>query len=331
MFNKLSLCQIPTPLETMPRLGMKIGVETLLIKRDDLLGRGLGGSKLRKLEFIVSQALSQGADTLITIGSFESNHVALMSIVSRMQGLRPIVVLRVPTGKRSHTFNHCIQNSLEVETHIVEYVEGDIASQAMVRQKVDSYVSELVDKLTQEGHHPFFVPEGGCCLEGSYAFVEAFDELHKQMQKQGYQKYDIIVPVGSGSTYAGLWCGSQRAGAEVKIRGISIALRNPRCLKETRKATERVCNELGLRSPELKELDITDLFIGDGYAKSTEWSTRGIKLALRTEGLLLDHTYTGKALGAMITLLEKESPNHPVVFWHTGGVSGAVDNLFGLF
>jgi 1-aminocyclopropane-1-carboxylate deaminase/D-cysteine desulfhydrase-like pyridoxal-dependent ACC family enzyme len=117
----------------------------------------------------------------------------------------------------------------------------------------------------------------------------------------------------------------------VKIRGISIALRNPRCRKETRKAAERVCHSLGLPSPELSELDITDSFIGEGYAKPTEWSTRGIELALRTEGLLLDHTYTGKALGAMITLLEKESPNHPVVFWHTGGITGAVDNLFGSF
>jgi 1-aminocyclopropane-1-carboxylate deaminase/D-cysteine desulfhydrase-like pyridoxal-dependent ACC family enzyme len=315
----------------MPRLGMNIGVETLLIKRDDLLGRGLGGNKLRKLEFIVSQALSQGADTLITIGSFESNHVCLMSIVARMQGLHPIVVLMGPAGERPQTLNNSIQCRLEVETHIIEYIENDIASQATVRQRVDTRVSELMEKLTQKGRHPFFVPEGGCCLEGSYAFVEAFDELHEQMRKQGHQKYDIIVPVGSGSTYAGLWCGSQRAGAEVKIRGISIALRNPRCRKETRKAAERVCNKLGLRSPELNELDITDMFIGEGYAKSSSGSTRGIELALRTEGLLLDHTYTGKALGAMVTLLEKKLLNHPLVFWHTGGVSGAVDNLFGSF
>jgi len=327
--ERMPLCTSLSPLQPLNRMGKSIGTNDLFIKRDDLLGRVLGGNKLRKLEFIVPKALAQGADTLITTGSFESNHACVTAAVARMLGLAPAVVLMGPAGQRAPTLNERIQRRLGAEIHRVEYTEGDQTSRARLADRVEARLAELTEDLHQRGRHPYIVPAAGCCLEGSYAFAEAFDELHEQMRRLGHQHYDIFLAVGTGSTYAGLWCGAQRAGADVRIRGISIARPNPRCAAETCKAAERLCHHLGLADPQDHQLDISDSFVGEGYAKPTPWSTKGLELALQTEGLLLDHTYTGKAAGAMMAMFEKEPPDRPVVFWHTGGVSGAIDSLVG--
>ena len=316
-----------SPLHRSLRLESVLRVRTMYIKRDDLLGRVLGGNKLRKLEYILPNALAEGADTLITTGSFESNHVCLTAAVARALGLHAAVVLMGPAGQRDQTFNEKIQQRLGVETRTVEYIEGDPDSRAALAERVNDCVVELTENLRRRGRRPFFVPPAGCCLEGTYAFVVAFDELHEQMRQLGHAGYDVFLAVGTGSTYAGLWCGATRAAADVRIRGISIARANPRCTAETRKAAERVCDHLGLARPQDRDLDISDAFVGDGYAKATPWSTRGIAMAMETEGLLLDHTYTGKTLGAMAMILENEPSERPVVFWHTGGVSGAIDSL----
>jgi 1-aminocyclopropane-1-carboxylate deaminase/D-cysteine desulfhydrase-like pyridoxal-dependent ACC family enzyme len=313
----------------MHRIEEELGCSALFVKRDDLLGRGLGGNKLRKLEYIFAKALSEGATSLITIGGFESNNIALLSILARMYKLRPIIVLMGPMGEKPHSINVAVLKKLNVETHIVRYEEDDFSSRATVRMQVDLKVEELVERLKVEGESPYYVPEGGCCLEGTYAFCGAFDELHSQMKANDMPSYDIYLPVGSGSSFAGIWCGKQRANADVKLIGISIALKKYRCCKEIIKAAERVCELISINPPSMDDLDVKDHFIGDGYGKRTEHSKRGVELALREEGLLLDHTYTGKALGAMLEIFRNLGPStgRPVVFWHTGGMPGAIDCL----
>jgi len=311
------------------RLAKALGLPDLLIKRDDLLGRALGGNKLRKLEYILPGVLSAGADALVTTGSFESNHVCLTAATARMLSLHPAVVLMGPaSGRRDPTFNERILRRLDTEIRVVEYEEADAGSRAGLGERVSRAVAELTDDLRARGRKPFFIPGGGCCLEGTYAFVEAFDELHRQMARMGRSAYDIVLAVGTGSTFSGLWCGARRVGADVRVRGISIARGNPRCIDETIKAAERVCDHLGLIPPGREDLDITDEFVGAGYAKPTELSAKAVELALWCEGILLDHTYTGKALGGLLKMCQDQhAGNRPLVFWHTGGVPGAVDAL----
>jgi 1-aminocyclopropane-1-carboxylate deaminase/D-cysteine desulfhydrase-like pyridoxal-dependent ACC family enzyme len=288
----------------------------------------LGGNKLRKLEYIIPVAQRQKSDTLITTGSFESNHAALTATAAKMLGMHAAIVLMGTDGQRQYSLNEKIQQQLGAEIRTVYFTENDTKSRSNLSERVAEQVEQLTEDLKRRGRKPFFVPPAGCCLEGTYSFVKAFEELNKQMQKSGCNSYDIVLAVGTGSTYAGLWCGAKKAKADVKIYGISIARTNPRCTNETIQAAERVCEYLNLPIPKENELNITDEYIGPGYAKPTESSKRGIETALKTEGLLLDHTYTGKALGAMLDMVKAGViGNRPIVFWHTGGVPGAVDAL----
>ena len=323
--SRLCLASLPSPLIRLDRLSEHLGAGRIYAKRDDLLGRVLGGNKLRKLEYIIPLAQQAGADTLISTGSFESNHVCLTATVAHMLDMNSAMVLMGTAGARQMTLNEKIQRRLGVEIRTVDYEESDRAD---LSERVAACVEELTNDLKARGRKPYFVPPAGCCLEGTYAFVKAFDELNEQMQKVGHTSYDIVLAVGTGSTYAGLWCGAKRSGADVRVHGISIARKNPRCKKETVIAAERVCKYLDIAVPMENEIDITDEHIGQGYAKPTVGSQNAIDLALQTEGLLLDHIYTGKTLGGMIEMLEENRiGDRPIVFWHTGGVAGAIDNL----
>ena len=313
----------------MHRVEKEIGHPNFFMKRDDLLGRGFGGNKLRKLEYIFAKALKEGATSLITIGGFESNNVALLSMIARMYNLKPIVILMGPCGGVPQNVNMAILKRLNVETHIIEYSPEDASSKATVRKRVDLKVYDLINELKASGEQPFYVPEGGCCLEGTYAFYEAFNELHSQMQAIGIPKYDIYLPVGSGSSFAGLWCGIKKANVDVNLTGISISSKKFRCRKEIIKAAERVCGIISLDIPMMDELDVYDEFIGDGYGIATELSRKGVDLAFNLEGLLLDQTYTGKTFGAMLDIFKTNAVQitRPIVFWHTGGMPGAIDSL----
>jgi 1-aminocyclopropane-1-carboxylate deaminase/D-cysteine desulfhydrase-like pyridoxal-dependent ACC family enzyme len=324
--QRFCLASIPSPLAPMHGLARRMGVRSLYIKRDDLLGRILGGNKLRKLEYIITEARRENADVLITTGSFESNHVCLTVSVARMLSMEAGVVLMGPEGHTETTFNEKIQRKLGATIRTVSFKEGDPESRSQLNELVEQQVKALTEEFKAKGKRPFFVPPAGCCLQGTYAFVEAFDELDNQMRAGGHKSYDIVLALGTGSTFAGLWCGARRSQSDVNICGISIARLNPRCRSETVKVAARACSYLGLNVPNADELNITDEYIGDGYAKPTAWSERAIKTALETEGLLLDHTYTGKAMGAMLTMIEKgQLGGRPLVFWHTGGVPGAID------
>lgn len=325
-FERVYLSNLPSPLIISDRLSRHLSVDTIFIKRDDLLGRLFGGNKLRKLEYIVPLAQDSGADALITTGSFESNHAAITATVAKMLGMDAAIVLMGPEESRQKPFNEKIQEQLGIKIKKVYYKEDNPQSRSTLSERVAEQVEQLTEDLKKRGKKTFFVPPAGCCLEGTYSFVKAFEELNKQMQKSGCKSYDIVLAVGTGSTYAGLWCGAKKANADVKIHGISIARTNPRCINETIQAAKRICEYLNLSLPKENELDITDKYIGAGYAKPTKSSQKGIETALKTEGLLLDHTYTGKALGAMMNMIKQGLiGGRPIVFWHTGGVAGAVD------
>lgn len=324
--TRFKLAELPSPLTQLKILGQHLKSDNLYIKRDDLLGRVLGGNKLRKLEYIIPIAQKQKADTLITTGSFESNHAALTATIAKMLGMDAAIVLMGPDEPRQKSLNEKIQQQLGTEIRTVYFSEDDPQSRSTLTERVAEEVDQLTKDLKRRGKKPFFVPPAGCCLEGTYSFVKAFEELNEQMQNSGCNSYDIVLAVGTGSTYAGLWCGDRKANADVKIYGVSIARKNPRCTNETIQAAKRVCEYLKLPVPKESELNITDKYIGAGYAKPTESSQQGIETALKTEGLLLDNTYTGKALGAMMDMIKQVVlGSRPIVFWHTGGVPGAVD------
>lgn len=324
--KRIVLGLTPTPLQRLGHIEKALGLNVeLYAKRDDLLGCILGGNKLRKLEYILPLARAENADILVTTGSLESNHVCLTVAAARMLGLGASVLLMRPLEGPQANLNLQIEQWLGAQTVILCYAEED---RARLGELVDARLAELLRDLESRGRRPFIVPPGGCCLEGTAAFVHAFDELHAQMGERGRAAYDIVLAVGTGSTFAGLWCGARAAKADVEVFGISIARPRPRCEQETAKSIVRLSEPLGLEPPAAEALSVTDEFVGSGYARPTEAARQAAEAALKHEGLLLDPTYTAKAFAGLLAMVRAGRIGaRPVVFWHTGGVAGAVDAL----
>lgn len=317
----LGSLNLPSPLMRASRPG-------LYFKRDDLLGKALGGHKLRKLAYILAQAKDDGVTALITTGRVQSNSVHLAGIMGSLHGFKVSALLLAPErAGREKTLNERVSHQLGIVEHTII---DDAANRPHLAEIFDERVSRLTASLEAEGETVRFIPSGCSCPEGTLAFVDAYDELRRQMNELGLDQYTIVLAVGTGSSFAGLWCGSERDGADITLRGISIARRNPRCKAEVVKLALPICERLGLRDPSSQDLDIADQYIGGGYSAPASWSELGIEQALRNEGILMDHTYSGKAYGALLQELSSGSMlrETPVVFWHGGGVAGAIDALF---
>lgn len=343
-YNKISLTLTPTPLHRMSQMEKLVQGPPLFVKRDDLLGRILGGHKLRKLEYIIPVALSDNADILVTVGAVDSNHACFTAFFAKMLGLRAIIFLISKQGKRLHynqrevALNDIMTSKLGAELRFVEEILDDTEDKAgLVSETTEKQIREQIDilftELQEKGHHPFYIPPGGCCLAGCYAMIEAFDELHAQMISQGVDSYDIFIPVGTGATYAGLWAGVQKRQCDVRIYGISCAASNPTCREIVTNATIELCNDIGLSLPDSQQLNIIDDFVGEGYGQPTEVSKEAIDVAFRSEGLLLDHTYTGKSFGGLLTLVRRHKSEfkRPIVFWHTGGIPEGIGDILEVF
>mgnify|MGYP006294811265 CR=1 FL=1 len=321
--KRYPLACLPTPLHSLDKTTELLEAGKMFIKRDDLTGRILGGNKLRKLEYIVSKALEEKADVLVTTGSFESNHVCLTCAVASMLGLKASVVLMGHEDDFNESYNYKIESKLNAEIHKMYYNDEN---RSLIGQKVSDCVDNITSEIEKNGLNPFFVPGGGCCLEGSYAFTGAFKEMDQQMKTLGHDEYDVVLAVGTGSTFSGLWCGGQLYNKKVNIKGVSIARSNPRCIEETAKACNVLNEYLYLEQVKPDQLDIADAFVGEGYGRKTDISKSGVDLGLKNEGILFDHTYAGKAFGAMTDLIKrKEIGERPIVFWHTGGIAGSID------
>ncbi|MDQ0339360.1 D-cysteine desulfhydrase family pyridoxal phosphate-dependent enzyme [Caldalkalibacillus uzonensis] len=305
MIKPLALSLTPTPLHPLERLSEDLGVE-IWIKRDDLTGSIVtGGNKIRKLGYIMADALAQEADTVLTTGGPQSNHAKATAAVAVQVGLKPVLVLagRDPGQRRANLFfNHLLGADIRF-------------SGARTAEEMEAALEEAYQSLVQEGHRPYLIPIGGSNGLGALGYVDAYQEL-------GEHDFDlIVVTAGSGGTFAGLFLANERAGRydSTRILGISpwlpapdIADRIKRCIYECEPAWEE------------KELLLDDAYIGPGYGKLTAEAQAAIINLARLEAIILDHVYTGKAMAALIDYIEtgKISPNEKVLFWHTGGAPG---------
>jgi len=321
------LCHLPSPLLPASRLARRLGVARLFIKRDDLLGRLLGGNKLRKLDHICEDARRLGADCLVTEGAVESNHASLTSVVGALLGM-PVHLLLLGARDAPHAaIQRRIQSLAGAEVRLIEYDPGSRESVVAARLAVREAVDAVVGELRAQGRNPYVIPEGGGGPRGSYAFVEAFRELHAQMCAWRHPRYEIFLAAGSGSTYAGLLCGASRLGAEVVVNGVSIAHPAKRLSMQVAKAAAAVCADRGWEVPPRESVCINDTLIGDGYGVESRAAREAIEEVFRCEGILLDGTYTGKAMAGLFDAVRRQPRDVPVVFWHTGGVPSAVERL----
>lgn len=308
-----------TPIEPMPRLSATVGQDVnLWIKRDDMLGLTGGGNKTRKLEFVMADALQKGADTVITCGAVQSNHCRLTLSACVKEGLRCCLVIeeRVPESyQESASGNNYLFHLLGVE-RIVKVGPGEAPA---MMQKL---AKELEEK---EGRNVYICPGGASNEIGAMGYCSCAQELQYQMYRDQLPRFDAIVTAsGSGGTHSGLVAGMTALRCDIPIIGISTR-------HSTAKQTEHIHRlaqntyQYALGDESLKipvdAVTVYDEYVGPGYSLPTGAMAEAVTLFARTEGILLDPVYTGKAASGLLDLVRRGvfPPGANVLFLHTGG------------
>lgn len=310
---RFPLAHLPTPLELAPNLSEALRGPRLLIKRDDLTGLALGGNKTRKLEYLIADARRQGATVVITTGGTQSNHCRQTAAAARVAGLRCVLVLNSSDPEPVAQGNLLLDYILGAEIRLIPAPAERVPTMEAVAQE-----------LIQRGEQPYIIPGGGSNAVGATAYVAAAYELVHQLVEAGWDATRLYVTSSmSGGTHAGLALGAKLAGASFDVWGIGI--------EETAAAIRDVVVPLVNATAEYLDADVRlapdellvdDAYVGPGYAVPTEACLEAIRLAARTEGLLLDPVYTGKTLAGLIGHIRSGliQSDETVVFLHSGGV-----------
>lgn len=304
-----------TPIEFLPRLSELVGGPKLHIKRDDLLGLAAGGNKTRKLEFLMADAIAAGADTIITTGAVQSNHCRLTLAAAIKEGLHCRLVLeeRVPDSYSPDASGNNLLFRLLGADDITVVPSGTDLEAEMQRAAEDVVAS---------GGTPYIVPGGGSNPLGALGYVSCAEEMLAQSFEMGLPIDHIVCASGSGGTHAGLVAGLHGNQTGIPVTGISV--------RADREAQEAKLHGLANATSKLAGADqdvpasafrVHDEFVGPGYSLPTPEMTDAIQLFARTEGILLDPVYTGKAAAGLLALARQGAfaPESNVVFVHTGG------------
>lgn len=308
---RIRLGHLPTPLDELPRLSRALGGPRLLMKRDDLTGLATGGNKTRKLEFSVAEALRQRADTLVTLGAVQSNHVRQTAAAAAVCGLRCTVVLR------GHAPSVTIGNLL------LDHLLGArvVFSGDRSREEV---ASEVVAEERAAGHRPYLIPLGASDEVGAAGFVAALEELDAQLRERKLGVDRVVFASSSFGTQAGMCVGAKALGFRPQLAAVAIDSHRGEVQAGVADIATHTIRRLGLEtSLERDEVVAYDAYLGAGYAVLGEPEREAIELVARCEGILLDPVYTGRAMAGLIDLVRKGEfgKDEVIVFWHTGGVA----------
>ena len=296
----------------MPNLSRALGGPKLLVKRDDLTDLGFGGNKARKLEYLFGDAKAKGSDVIITTGAVQSNSACMVAAAACKLGMKTVLVLQ---GKEPHEWdgNLLLDRLLSTDIRFIE-TEGRNVPQVMQR---------ICNEMRDEGHSPYVIPVGASTPMGAIGYSHAVLELMNQSTQMRTKIDRILVACGTGGTQAGLVLGCKLYDAKFAVTGISVgpdgrALSNrvARLVYEASAITE---TEFHVTPDDIK---ILDEYVGEGYGIVDDKVLEAIRLVAKTEGILIDPVYTGKAMAALIDLIRKNAyaEDETLVFLHTGGL-----------
>ena len=333
---RVRVATLPTPLHEVKRFREALGgaerCPRILLKRDDLTGLALGGNKARKLEFLVADALRQGATVLVTVGAAQSNHARTTAAAANAAGLGAALVLTSDEAHPEPQGNLLLDMLLDAELHWVPPSPDPTIATSPAE---DENVAEVCDALRARGERPYFIPAGGSSAVGTLGYVLASLELIAQLAEQDEDPSHLYYAAGSRGTQAGLLLGAKLYGAGYNVRGIAVSgdLEN-KTIRAQRIANEAA--ELLGSAIRLNEQDVEVVlgYIGERYGVPTPGCLEAIKLLARSEGILLDPVYGGKAMAGLIDHVRRGEldPSRSVVFLHTGGAPAlfAKVDYFGL-
>ena len=309
---RFHLAHLPTPLEPLERFSSTLGGPRLWIKRDDQTGLATGGNKTRKLELLVADALAQGAGVVLTVGAAQSNHCRQTAAAAARAGLDCLLALRGEAPPQSQwTGNLLLDHLLGARIRWAGKEDPLAALEAAARGE------------RAAGRTPYVIPYGGSNAVGAAAYAAAFAELWDQMAAQGLHFDRVVFASSSGGTQAGLVVGAMACGYTGQVLGISVDKTGGH-LRQTVIAllaptSERLGLDLNFDSA---DVFIDDRHVGGGYGILTAAEREAIRTLARTEGILLDPVYTGKAMAGLIDLIRRGEigADETVLFWHTGGM-----------
>jgi D-cysteine desulfhydrase family pyridoxal phosphate-dependent enzyme len=304
---RIELAITPTPLQETPRLAAALGLDRLLVKRDDNTGLALGGNKARKLEYLVADALREGADILVTLGAPQSNHCRCTAAAASAAGLDAHLVF---SGQPVHE----VQGNM-----VLDQLMGATWSFAGDRP-VAQRTAEVAEELRSAGRRPYVIPGGGSNGLGALGYVRCAFELAAQLAQRKDRPRYVVCAGGSCGTLSGLTLGMALAGSDTQVVGVSISRAIADRVARTREVMAESCKHLDVALPPAAP-EIWEGYVGPGYGMPTDMSRRALEIAARTEGLVLDPVYTAKAFGGLIGEVEvgRVKRGDLVVFVHTGG------------
>jgi D-cysteine desulfhydrase len=307
--KRVALCHLPTPIEELPRLSRALGGPRILVKRDDLTGLAAGGNKARKLEYLIADALQQKATTVITAGAPQSNHARQTAAAAARYGLQCVLVLG-PLAPPERQGNLLLDDLFGARIRWA----GDRDRHALME--------EVAAEERSAGRKAYIIPYGGSNAIGASAYVVAMDELFRQALHQGLHLDHIVIASSSGGTQAGIVTGARALSFRGRILGISVDKPAAALRRIIVDLSQLTAAHLGLHEEvEPEHVHISDAYLGEGYGVLGEAEREAIRLVARTEGLLLDPVYTGRAMAGLIDLTRQGefASQETVLFWHTGG------------
>ncbi|TBU97549.1 D-cysteine desulfhydrase [Phytopseudomonas dryadis] len=312
-FPRLDLVPQPTPLQRLERLSRHLGRD-VHIKRDDLTPFALGGNKARKLEFLGADALGRQADTLITAGAIQSNHVRQTAALAAQLGLACLALLENPIASADPNYLHN-GNRLLLELFATR-VEA-VAS----LDDADGLLAARAERLRATGKRPYVVPIGGSNALGTLGYVKAGLELAEQISAAGMAVSAVVLASGSGATHAGVALALAHVLPQVKVIGVTVSRSADAQRLKVAGLVQRSAELLGIDVPETLHLELWDGYFAPRYGEPNAGTLDAIRLLAGSEGLLLDPVYTGKAFAGLLDGLRTGTlaGDGALVFLHTGG------------
>jgi L-cysteate sulfo-lyase len=315
-FPRLHFAHLPTPLEPMERISKALGGPNLWIKRDDCTGLSSGGNKTRKLEFLMADAIANGADTIITQGATQSNHARQTCAAAAKLDLECHILLEDRTGYDDAAYTHN-GNVLLDELH------GATISIRPADSDMNAEMEQLAQILRDDGKKTYIVPGGGSNEIGALGYVNAAFELTHQANERSLQIDHLVHATGSAGTQAGLVVGMEAMNSGIPVYGIGVRAPKQKQEDNVYGLAQRTLDYMGL-NPDLVARDkvvANSDYVGDGYGLPTESMVEAVKMLASYEGILLDPVYSGKGFAGLIDLIRKGhfKQGENVVFLHTGG------------
>tara|TARA_Y100000590_G_scaffold424522_1_gene531521 strand:+ start:755 stop:1735 length:981 start_codon:yes stop_codon:yes gene_type:complete len=313
-FGRIKLGHFPTPIEHLKNISKYLGGPNIFIKRDDCTGLATGGNKTRKLEFLMSDAIKNKAELVITVGAVQSNHARQTAAACALLGLKCLIILE----QRLNNAPNVYMNSGNV---FLDKLFGADIQLCPKNEDFLKYTEKTVENIKSKGTNVYFIPGGGSNSIGALGYVECLNEIIKENNKYDFSQ--IVHATGSAGTQAGLLAGKKYFNCNIAVTGICIRHKKDIQVDKVYDEAKKTCEKLCCNILDKSDVIVYDEYIGPGYGAPSEEMIEATKLLAKKEAILLDPVYSGKAFAGLIGLIKnkKFKMNDNVLFIHTGGAA----------